>query len=274
MKVIKHNLFVCLLLMLAGLGLTTSCEKDPWVYDASRKDNIFFVTVGLGDTIREIFCPEEYDSTYYTAYFPMELVGIPKEYDRVISCAVAEHDTLINTMKAGEDYIIPDDFVLPEYMISCFFPVRVKIPSVEREDSCFFAIKVVSNDYFDPALREVVQVKFKVAHPQYPRWWDDAVFGKFSEKKFRIFVSTYRAINQRDPDLYRLLYVTYNDFASIRPAIKGGFSGGLAYVYLNTLAEEALIPAFERLEALPEYDAALPEWYERYKETGEISIFN
>lgn len=267
----KHNLFVCLSVLLAGLGLTTSCEKDPWVYDTSRKDNIYFVTIDKSDTVKYRICPESWDSTYFTVSFPMELVGMPKDYERVISVAVAEHDTLINTLKPGVDYIIPDDFVLEKGSIRPWFPIHINMDAVGQKDSCWFAVKVVENEHFAPALRDVIQINFKVEHPVYPKWWDETVFGEFSEKKFKLFVNNYMAINDRDPELYRQLWVTYDVFASgaKKPTT---FKSGLENLFLDILAKEALVPVFEWYDAHPEYDEESPAWYQRYKETGEINI--
>lgn len=179
MKTIKY-----LLILLTGIQIFISCEKDPWKFDVSRKAGIYMDV----DSIETYGFMEEYDSTWLNARILVKLVGIPENYDRPIQFAVAKSDTLLNTLTIEKDFIL-SDYNLKANETFNYCEIPIKCPTVELEDSSYFALKLVENEFFKPEIKSVVQIRVKVAHPERPSWWEETIFGSWPEKHTSYFLN-------------------------------------------------------------------------------------
>lgn len=170
MKLITiKNIVLCAPLALAFIGCT---EEDYKLYDTTQKDSVFFEYRNTNnELVDEVSYNFGYDiATVYTVDIPVTLMGVPKEYDRIIDIKVVEEGT---TMAEGVNYTITDN-VIPANAVNGIVHVnllRENDPDI-RQEAKTLVLTIGENEDLKSVGENSMTVTYSDLRVEIrPSWW-------------------------------------------------------------------------------------------------------
>ena len=249
----KRYLSLSPILFLIGYWfLVTSCEKDPWVFDTSRKAGIYMYVT---DTIGTEFTQYN-DSSWTRATVEVYLLGEPVDYDRPVQFEfvdTASNIELEKDIKYGDVTLKAN-----EVTSKITFWVRRPDETENDEGKCCFSFRIVENEHFVPYMTTQFVSQIWVKHPTKPKWWDANIFGEYSEKSFKVYFKYFNMQkDQKTKNWQRYFDPVYGE--NMWKVKNMRRWSGEALVFLPYLKEAVLIPMFDNYGDNPEVD--VPDWY-------------
>lgn len=236
--------------LIIGLTSLMSCEKEPWKWDTGRKDEMCV----WQDSFPIIFS-EYNDSTWAGVRMLCYLVGMPADYDREYKLEVVDSGTNIPS-----DYFKITSSCLKAGKTESHLEVFVKRPSEEFENGeQHITFKMVENEHFLPLMSKTVYFEIYVRHPSgVPKWWDETIFGKYSEAAYKVYFKFYNKLPQTHPiewySIFNRVYGENMDLMVDRWV-------GVYATFLPKLKEYVLIPMFDYCMENVYPEIEIPQWY-------------
>ncbi|WP_292268396.1 DUF4843 domain-containing protein [Butyricimonas sp.] len=247
----KNRLYMIWSIIL--LMIFASCEKDPWVWDTSRKTGIV-----LDGNVVEIQFSEYTDTIWAAGGASYSILGVPVDYDREILVEVI--DSLTNM--PSTDYKI--EAVLTAGAVRGAIRVWARRPAYkEYEDmKLWVGLRILENDEFIPMMQSPeVTFGVKVVHPQQPKWWVEDLLGKFSEVAYRKLFEIYNELWYKwpRPEEYRAMLDLFG--YRLQMLTNEGKWSGIYLAYQPLFKQGVLVPLFDYFTEHPNPEVEIPEWY-------------
>lgn len=239
------GLIMCLVLLF-------SCEKDPWKWNTDRKNAIYF----WSDTMKVIFT-EYNDSTWAETSVFFRLVGMPVDYDREIPFEIVEEQTNL----PFEEFKL-DGTILPAGGTGEFLHVWVKRPRYKNQENgeLYLTVRVGENENFGAMMKSKVFVPIYVEHPEgKPSWWDETIFGKYSETAYKIYFKFYDKVKVEQPVEWTSIFVKV--YGEKMKSMSGKTWTGQYLTFLPKIKSYVLEPMFDYYTRNPDPSIEIPGWY-------------
>lgn len=246
----KDVMILRIVFLIIGIIGLMSCEKEPWKWDTSRKDEIYMYK----DSMPIIFS-EYNDSTWTGVRLLSYLVGMPADYDREFKLEVVDSGTNIPT-----DYFKITSSCLKAGKTECFLEVFAMRPSEEFENGeKHITLKMVENEHFLPVMSKTVYFAIYVRHPSgVPKWWDETIFGKYSEAAYKVYFKFYDKLPLTHPIEWNS---TFDRVYGTHMALMVDRWVGVYATFLPKLKEYVLIPMFDYCMQNLNSEIEIPQWY-------------
>ncbi len=257
------NKFIIIALFAGILGLfsLSSCTKDPWVYDTSRKAGVY---MQADRDTNDISFGVLTDTNWVKGGCDVYLIGEPVDYDREIKVIVLDSGTNIENTK---DFII-EPLVLKAGKTTTSLNCWARMPdrAEDEQGQLHFTIQLVENENFVPYICTTAYFGIYVAHQkEAPKWWKDDIMGKFSEKAFKKYMNLYNAQEAAKTEMWmRYLEPVYGTNMFLIDQVSGDWDAAQKR-FLPYLKEAVLIPMFDYFTAHPYPGVDIPKWYQDLK---------
>lgn len=244
----KVYIIWAIVLLAVNMMVFSSCEKDPWVWNTSRKPGI---ALAERDTVVLTFSQYS-DTTWASGVISYSILGVPVDYDREILVEVVDSLTNIPSI----DYSI--HAVLPAGAVSGSIVVWTRRPAYkEYEDmKLWIGLRVLENEEFMPLMHSQVIFGVYVEHPKRPTWWLDNLMGKFSESSYRKLYEIYDDLYMKRPEEYRAMVDVYG-----RKLQNLSEWSGIYLAFQSLFRQGVLVPVFDYFTIHPDPEVDIPEWY-------------
>ncbi len=254
------NKFIIIALFAGILGLfsLSSCTKDPWVYDTSRKAGVY---MQADRDTNDILFSVLTDTNWVKGGCDVYLIGEPVDYDREVKVIVIDSGTNI---KENEDFIIePLIFKAGKTTASLDCWARMPDRAEDENGQLHFTVEMVENDNFMPYICTRAYFGIYVSHQkEAPVWWDVEIYGAFSEKAYKKYMNLFIAQETQKTDIWqRYLEPVYGTNMYL---VKRTWHT-VQLRFLPYLKEAVLIPMFDYFTANPYPGVEIPQWYQDLK---------
>lgn len=165
-----------------------SCSDKDLLYD-SNDTLISFVS---SDSIDYSFSFEPVDYTEHEIKIPIEIVGVPVNYDREYNVVV---DDDASTALESEYEIINENFVIAANKMSDTLVIKlIKSDRINNETVKVKLDLLSTSDFGTPPVEKTSMVVNFTNKLNKPSWWDSwaPIFGDFSQIKYKLWINYYK----------------------------------------------------------------------------------
>lgn len=261
----RRIIIICLVAGIVGaLGLS-SCTKDPWVFDTSRKAGVYLLDTR--DSNRVEF-GKYLDTTWASQSLDVYLIGKPVDYDREVQVEVVMEDSATN-MEYEKDFRVDPVFFkagATTSVLRCW--ARIPENKEDENGKLHFTLRLVENENFVPHLTTKAFFAVYVFHPDIhidELWWfvnRPDIFGPYTEKGIKVFMKYYTKQQQENTEIWqRYLLPVYGENMYL---VSGEWKAEQE-LFLPYLKEAVLVPMFDYFTANPYPGVEIPGWYKEWK---------
>lgn len=246
---ILNNIIWC---VAAATILPACTEEDYKLYDTTQKDSVFFEYRNdrneLADRIEYAF---NYDiATTHTIEIPITLMGVPKDYERVVSVVPVAEST---DMVEGVNYTITNNVIAANAVsgvvhINLLRDLDPDILTTAKE----LKITIGENDDLKSVGENSITISYSDIRPDIcPDWWyQDGKRPVYSFENAQLFFDYfYRLAPEANLTIFNEMIKAYGDYF-----VKAGYIRGPFTMYENFLRQFVLIPLYNEHPEI--------EWYE------------
>lgn len=252
----KNYIVTSLFIGILGLCCFSSCTKDPWVYDTSRKSGIYMLdTCDSTNVIFGIYT----DTTWLSGVVDLYIIGMPVDYEREVEFVTVDTGTNITY---GTDFTLEKVVVKPGATTATLrYWVRMPEKEEDEDGKLYYTIRMVENEHFVPHFCTTSFFRIYVQHQkEAPRWWNAEIMGPYTEKGFKVYMK-YFFLQQTNKTEYWQLYLgpIYGENMWQVESSTWNYEQNLFLPYLK---EVVLVPMFDYFTANPYPGVEIPTWYE------------
>ena len=256
----KNYIVIILFLGIWCVCCFSSCTKDPWVYDTSRKSGIYMLDTR--DSNKVIFGIYT-DTNWISGVVDLYTIGVPVDYDREVTFAPV--DTATNIVN-GKDFTLEKTIVKAGTTTATLrYWVRMPENKEDEEGKLYYTIRLTENEHFVPQICTTAFFRIYVQHQeQAPKWWNTEILGSYTEKGFKVYMKyhTLQETNKTE-NWQRYLGPIYG---TNMYKVKSSTWNNEQMLFLDKLKEDVLVPMFDYFTANPYPGVEIPAWYEEWKD--------
>ncbi|SMO55049.1 protein of unknown function [Saccharicrinis carchari] len=248
MKIQVLNIWISIV-MIIGFS---ACENTDYLkYDLEQKDGVFLNYTEESDSMFYNF--GFYEITEKTIEVPVNLIGMPRGYDREFSLSVSnERYADESAVAATEDYYeIPQKVLLKADSISAMVPVKlIRHPDLENVRA-IITFNIEATEDLDVKGHAEFTITFDDKTPEEPNWWTAFDMGEFTKFKGQLFYRYFWEMEQNQKSIYDAIVKRWGKFLDIEP---NNWGDNPLFVYYISFNKYVKLRMWEYSEAHPELE--------------------
>jgi len=191
--------------LLLGLSILGSCEKENYLlYDTTQQDGVYLDYTADTDSVFYNFGFES--KTQDVIELNVNLMGVPKDYDRTFNVTTCNDRYAGNGFKAAKDkyFSVPSSVVLPAGAVTTVIPVTL-IRDAElsySENRSILTIELADSDDLAVRGQKEYTITFDDILPSRPAWWGTYKYGAFTKVKAQKFYELFWATESTQSYFY------------------------------------------------------------------------
>ena len=190
----------------------SACHTDYMVYDEA-KDRVYFSLNPELDKNTTVSTFQYWiQGDQLTVSRLAQVLGFPVDRDREIRVEIVDS---LTTAIEGQDFVLPEKFIIPAGEVSVTLPVITWNRRQEgdtRPETLCVGLTIVENEAFIPALGYTLKLCYTHGAVNKPLFWSEARLGTFSVELLNKFLDQYNSLKETDPKVYDAIYQYTGEF--------------------------------------------------------------
>ena len=228
------------------------CEDNDYLkYDQTQQDGVFLSYTEDTDSLFYNF--GFYEITEKTIEVPVNLMGMPREYDREFKVSLSnERYATEEFVAAIDDYFeVPNTVILKADSVIAKILVKLNRHSDLEDQRAVLTLNLEGTDDLGIKGHSEYTIAFDDKTPKEPNWWTSYDMGAFTKFKGQLFYRYFWEMEQSQKPIYDAIVDRWGKFLDIMPNYWG--NSPLA-VYRVTFNKYVKLRMWEYSEAHPELE--------------------
>ena len=197
------------LLLPIGIVLSyflSACHTDYMVYDEAKDRVYFSLSLELDKNTTVSTFQYWVQGDQLTVSRLTRVLGFPVDKDREFQVEIVDS---LTTAIEGQDFVLPEKFIIPAGKVSVTLPVIIWNRRQEgdtRPETLCVGLTIVENDNFIPALGHTLKLCYVHGAVNRPLFWANSRLGPFSVGLLNKFLEQYNSLKETEPRVYDAIY--------------------------------------------------------------------